>query len=441
MNLTGRAILGLDEFMLRLGHLTLLCEIAATHGGASHRFEKSIVRRFTESVLIEGEQKKFVAPYLVKKRLCIEVPPGEEVGELSGKFRYSDIGCSLDSANNMFDVFSISEGQSDAEIWLQDFLLSEPGVPSRVGGVAVAGRSGSKTGVSHLIDWGGFLNLFSKSGKLTPSGQLVVGQRKPTGERVPFNNPYVMTAEKIILAYEYLRADFDVFSKLIISLVDQSEKVSKADATKIFVNVVQEIAKEASVDKRLASRERQNLFSLLKDLERATKRGRKEIFATSTAWHRASSRFETLVDMGLLSKDDQGEKGKYEYTYFVTERLRRTAGSLQSANTMDEWFDAYFLDVVWDCVSSSNPVSPQTVLENVGAVASALQRPTAPIPLNSLALGLQVELAVKNQPFRFDAIVDGVRAVIASMPEKMRISGGTRDPRTQFVSVNIKKLA
>src|SRR5262245_37819474 len=95
--LEARMISGLDAFMLRLGHLKVLCRSACDVGGIWHRINRDASERLTTLVEYPHEWEPELANYLNRKRLCVVESNGEEEREDSSKkLRYPTIVVEVD---------------------------------------------------------------------------------------------------------------------------------------------------------------------------------------------------------------------------------------------------------------------------------------------------------------------------------------------------------
>ena len=62
----GRVLLGLDEFMLRLGHLKVLCGVAAQAGGSRSRVRRETVRTLTKPCVVpDGARIVWPGPMVI----------------------------------------------------------------------------------------------------------------------------------------------------------------------------------------------------------------------------------------------------------------------------------------------------------------------------------------------------------------------------------------
>jgi len=420
----GRALPGLDEFMLRLGHLTVLCQAAVENGGSAHRFEREAVERFTRLVQVPTESLSDVAAYLLAKRLCPTADQRASLDFDESEFRYPEIVIKCPS-----ELCTVEPWRPNGrvEIFWQDLCLAANGVPSRVGSITTNAKRGSKTGISHVIDWASMLDLVSSSGAPFVTAQLVAKFNSPAGRSA---NPYLLGNERLVFAFQILKSDFDVFSALAVSLSARAAALGKKEATEEYVRVVESIADAAERTKSISQRQRHNLFSLWKDLRRS---GRNSIIA-STAWHRAASRFETYVDLGFLRKGDSGEQERYAYKYHVTPRLQEIVRSLKSSKDAEAWLDDHLVNCVLGLKSSDETIEPEELLKFLPLVVEPLARPTSPLPIETLMLGLAWLFADLNRAVTLGAARRSIEGLAIKRPDIARLSTGTKS-RAEYISL------
>ena len=66
----GSVLPGLDEFMLRLGHLKVLCSVIAAGDGTWRRINRAAGELLNSQVPVDFDTDASVAEYLYRKRLC-----------------------------------------------------------------------------------------------------------------------------------------------------------------------------------------------------------------------------------------------------------------------------------------------------------------------------------------------------------------------------------
>ena len=121
ITLSGRMTPGLDEFMLRLGHLKVLSNIAAETGGSRRRVERAFAELLTGDSTAPANEIPALTEYLYRKRLCViraAMRHGQsEEEEDEQAVRYSDL---------------VIEQASDGSLLLSDGTY--PSLPPRYGG-------------------------------------------------------------------------------------------------------------------------------------------------------------------------------------------------------------------------------------------------------------------------------------------------------------------
>lgn len=437
---TGNVLLGLDEFKLRSGHLSLVCEIAKFEGGSSRRLASRLIDRLTQRVELTEADFNTVGEYLANKKLCVDL--GDEIGRAvpTHGYRYQDIGYRKTAVENSYVVESVPMSDKRPAVWFQDYCLAQRPVRSRVGAITDKGKAGSKTGISHILDWAQETDLVSRSGIVSPLGELIAHELRCGVHRVSFSNPYVLGPEIIPLSYAFVEADFDIFAQLIQSLSPITATLARQDATNLYIEAVLRLTDRAETAKNLSTTQTRPIYSLWRDLEKARKKTRRDDLHTKTAWHRASSRFETLTDLGFLSKTDAARDDRYQYRYRVTDKVRVAAESLNSLPTASEWFDKSFLDVVLGRDINPHPAPPDLLAAHLPPVVEALKRPTAPLPMIAVILGLAMQLSQTGCEYSMGGLRQGLRQLAVNQPTIARVSRGTRADSAGLISFDVARL-
>lgn len=441
--LQATILAGLDEFMLRLGHLSSLCALAADLRGTWARTERELSTALTESVAIPNELEQHVASYLRMKRLCAlqggagAAEPGEEP-----EYRYPGLIVVSDEAGDRL----LGENGEVPKVWWQDLCLASPEVRSRVGAVTVSkGKSGSKTGVSHLTDWAHLLNLATNSGELSAEGHLIASLGKLREDDRWLRNPYVVGTERLVFAHLLFSSDFDVFSRLVPNLLKQSAPIKRQVGAQVFARTISEIVDEAEDAKYLSGQQIYRITQHLRDLESAGKKGgvEKPIGSSSTAWHRAASRLESYVDLGLLEKGRNNANELYEYVYFPTPALQRAADALRESSppTGEAWLEEHLAFVLFDGTSFVEKLDPELLRSLVPAATAALNRPASVVPLSPIALGVVWLLRERGIDCSVATARRGLVDLAREHPELARLSRGSSGDRAEFISFTPKILA
>jgi hypothetical protein len=430
--LEGRAIAGLDEFMLRLGHLSAICRTATTDGGSAYRFERAIASNFSELVPVPTPLAPAFARYLREKGLCpVEATRSDkkQSPDDGTEYRYPGLRV-IDPAGPNETVVS-DRGEIVGQ-W-QDVSLSHPNVPSKVGAISFGGKKGSKTGLSHVLDWGGFLGLFNAAGSLTNFGQLI-GKYADIAD-TPQANPYVLGAEKLILGFLTVREDFDLFATLVNLLATETEVLRKADAMQLYMKAVTSLSDRAEKSHDLSQGRRQELFSLWREIK-PKRPGEDQI--TSTAWHRIAARLENFVDLGLLRKEFFEQ---YEYKYRITENLHRARGALETSTDAAGWIDRHLVDILIGTTASDEQIVIHDLELLLVKLLSVLSRAMSPLPLDVIANGLTALSLHGGAPITFGAARRSLENYAVQHPERARLSSGATTRRAEYISIDAASLA
>lgn len=435
--LQGRVALGLDEFMLRLGHLKVLCRVARETGGSVARIQREMAGVLTEETPIPPLLVPAVARYLREKHLCAIGSPigGSDVAETSRDFRYPDLWLDEDSDET---IHWNAEVLTEPRVWRQDFWLADPLVRSRVGGVTVhRGKAASKTGLSHIFDWAAILDVLTASGDLTPEGHLLANigmELLPTSS----SNPYVIGHDRILLAFLVVLADFDVFARFISGLTEAKAPIKKQEGIRCFAASIDALAGDAEVDRGITSSQQFRILQALRELDNAQTRLRraKGDESSSTAWHRTASRLESYVDLGLLEKGVHSEGERYQYLYYPTTLLTRAANTLKTATSLENWIAHALVSTFSSQEAIEQPVTADDVLPLLPKLGTLMRRSGSPLPIAALSVGVAMMLAEANRPASLAAIRSAIEGISARWPEKARLSRGSSGERAEFISID-----
>src|SRR5207302_1335962 len=158
----GRVAIGLDEFMLRLGHLSALTEIAADVGASRNRVLRAFAEWLTHLTPVLPGDYANLGTYLVRKKLARVAQSGREEKEPQTRARYAEYVIRLSSDGRVEDI--VPPAGEPITVWREDHLLADPRTPSKVGAVTVETRDiTNKSGVSHLIDWALALDVLDRN--------------------------------------------------------------------------------------------------------------------------------------------------------------------------------------------------------------------------------------------------------------------------------------
>lgn len=422
-------LFGLDEFMLRLGHLKVMCNVACEVGSSWFRIERETAKALTQPVRIASSDESSIAQYLKKKRLCpscdkLREKPNREVED----FRYPAL-CFEEEGEDLILRSAVHETQ----IWWQDWCLADNAVRSRVGAITVDAKAGSKTGISHVIDWAQLVNLITRAGDVSSIGRLITNLSKDAA------NPYVINFDAIPLAYVLLDADFDMFSRFAPNLLRADVPIRKRDATTLFATTLSELALEAREARYLSTGRKNVLYKNMRDLEGAARRAKKNLDATSTAWHRASSRLETYVDIGMLEKTPGGAHAKFEYVYYPTDALTRAVSTLEKAKDQREWLERHLIAALFASTNDTT-IAESELVQLLPEVIATLSRPTGPLPIETLCLGIAWIFAERRTPISLFAVRESIERLAHQRSDLARLSRGAFGDRAEFISIDIREL-
>ncbi len=437
IDVEGRVLPGLDEFMLRGGHLVVLTRVAHDMGASWRRIHREFAKVLSETVPVTVATNPDVAQYLAEKRLCRNTS-NEGTAYKEEKFRYPDLEIHR-LTNGHLEVRSVTPG-SEVRVTWQDRSLADHRVKSRVGAITWSAKAGSKTGLSHVMDWAQLLELANGAGQLSPTGRLMVTLTGATSVKYDHWNPYILGYERIFLASEYFRRDLDIFARLAPRLLE-CKRLTKAESQELFVCALTEASKDAEKSRSVSSRHRFELHQQLRDLERSARRSDKRIEETSTAWHRAASRLETYTDLGLLEKGNAGEKEKYQYVYYPNDQLKKAVDTLNNSSSADAWLYQHLSEVILGIQSTSEPLDSRSLLSDLSDIVRALSLPTTLLPIYCLTLGLVYLHARRGNSISLHQARDALEAFPSQEPNIARLARGREGTRAEFLSVNLRKVA
>ena len=425
--LVGAALTGLDEWMQRVGQLQIICA-AGTQAEGVHRLTRRTGEILSEPVALKPVDYDRFATFARHKRLA--PLSGKQSGR--AKSRYPHLAVRTDSHGDHLELL-----EAHAEVWAQDYWLSQTEVGSKTGGVTVSGRVGSNTGVDHLIQWAQKADLLTRVGQLTPLGYLLSGWDSGVEDGGERPNPYARSPFSLVAGFCLVRADLDIFSRFLPKLLTATPPFGKKEGARMFGEAVGEVADEADADLRLSSGRRRAVIEVRRDLERAARRSksRDDLGATATAWHRAVSRLEAYVDLGLLSKVHGQTSHSYKYKYVPTPILRTTADSLSAGLDALTWIEADF----FDCLAAPNasywePELPD-LLDMLPAAAAVLRRGRAPLPIDALGLWLVMAAESEDSKLTLAQARTRLRELAEAHSDRVRLMRGERGERAEFISL------
>jgi hypothetical protein len=369
--------------------------------------------------------------YLAEKELCRVV---EDEGSPSSDrdYRYPALTVSIQSGDHHL---SVAPGENKA-VWWQDLCLSSPDVRSRVGAVTInKGKSSSKTGLSHIMDWVRILNLATHSGELSAEGHLIASLGRFRAYEAWIRNPYVIGVEKIIYAYQLLSADLDVFQRLTHFLLAQNSPIRKQSGTLSLIKTVAQISEEAEHG-QLTTQQIYRLSQHIRDLDVQGERSAAEKATSgSTAWHRTASRLEMYVDLGLLEKGRGSARELYEYVYYPTHALHRAQEATEDTTVSgSDWVDKHLMWILFGGTRPASAASTADVLEAVPQAVNALGRAANVLPLSSLSLGISCILHDRDIACSIASIRNVLEGIAKENPSLARLSRGSSGERPEFIS-------
>jgi hypothetical protein len=440
IRLQGSGLLGLDEWMLRIGHLKVVAEAARQEGSGLRRVKECVKQILTERVVITHERYQEIGDYLCEKRLAQVADSADEfTQDPPASLRYPDIG--VLKRGNAATLVTI-DGQADNKnirIWQQDSWLASSDILSRTGAVSFEGKSGSKTGLDHVLDWALMADLIAKTGELTPEGELLANYH-PLGEGSSRVNPYAVSSDRMITGFQLVSRDVDVFSRFLCHLARfTSETITKSDGARLFAAAVSELCDEADKAHYLSSGQRYAIFEHLRDLEHAARRSRdrKEPGETSTAWHRASSRLETYVDLGILKKTGSRSDCRYKYQYYRSEHFDKLVTSMEELSEPRDWIEGPFFKLFTGCNDYAAALPVDEFKEALWQIRRLLSRPRAPLPISAVSLWIAVMGAERGLGTSVTAARRLIYETAISEPALLRLSRGGHGEREEYVSVRL----
>ena len=438
----GRVALGLDEFMLRLGHLNILAQLASSISGRPRRLERDFAELLTRPVAVGEDANERIANYLGEKRLCADSRKATDSEKRRTEYRYPrlEVSSSILDGDERLQVKSVTG--EPIEVWWQDYCLSSAEIESAVGAVTTGARMGSSTGVSHILDWGVILGILNRdfSGSLEAAILAGLGRGIESSDTA---NPFILSPEaKMVLSYLLFRADMDVFSRLVPRILEARQPIRKADGAKLFGAAVEALARDAENDPNALQRAQSIVFEQFKELKSAQRRKADEpLGSSSTAWHRASSRFESYVDLGFLTKRKGNETHRFEYVYYTTDLLHAICVSIDRHHSGIEWLEGAFIDFFGTPeVPATDRIDRDQLRKLLIPIAKLLGRPIQLFPIEALALGIAVLAPSIGVKVSIGSARLSLEELAREYPECARLSRGTVVTRPEFVSLDLERL-
>jgi hypothetical protein len=437
MRLSGNALVGVDEFMLRTGHLRVLAHIAAQFGGSRSKTERFMAEFLRDVVQIPADEA--TAQYLGTKHLCPVKGKDDRLttSDRKSRFRYPDVMLTEDVGR-----FSFASDLPSVTLTWQDAKLADSMVPSKVGAITTEAKSGSKTGLSHIFDWAEAIGLVSQSAQAGPIARIVATGVN-TAHKLPAANPYVPGPEHLPIAFLLITADADVFARFVCRLsrlTSDQFPLKKRDAARLFGSVVEQIDSESISAGYLTSSQRFRLSNLLRDLKTSAQRSRTGLGESSTAWHRTGSRLESYVDFGLLQKSVNSSKEKFEYIYYPTTRLQVAADQIEQSSTIEEWVGEFLTIVASDRGAESREYDDEEIRHLLKSVVETIKSPTSVLPLDAITLYAMEVALLKQKPSSYSYTRRQIEQFARNNEDVARLARGRSGRGAEFLTINTRTL-
>jgi len=442
MRLEGRIATGMDEFMLRLGHLKVLLDILATGSGNRQRLARRLAEDLTQLVPVSPGQLQDVGRYLAEKELSHVSSPDGTSKPPHPKARYKHLRVHLGSAGSIERVVDNHSG-GPVRIWFQDLAIADNRTRSKVGAVTTDREQlTNKSGVSHLIDWAVILGAANKRLGLTAVGRTLRSLCEKLGAEEALRgttNPYIIGAERVVFLWLLAQVDGDVLVRLLPALAGR-EEIVKGEAMEMMLSLAAAIQDDLNKNKNgTSSTALRALRSLKEDLGilLPSQRARRSK-PSSTVWHRISSRLEALTDVGLLEKTDtKGIRRHFEYYYRPTAALRVACDSLEGATSLHDWAANHIVDF------TAASLDVQLLNEGCEAElfdAALLTTGQTGIHIDSFAIAAATLALARGKRLTIGRARQALEDLATRRPEIARLSRGYVGSGAEFASVIVSKL-
>lgn len=441
MKLEGRIATGLDEFMLRLGHLKVLLDLLATGSGNRQRLARRLAEELTQLVAVPPAQMQDVGRYLANKELS-HVTSWEGTSKSPRpKARYKHLRVHL-SVDGGIERIVDDRSSSPARIWFQDLAIADSRTRSKVGAVTTDREQiTNKSGVSHLIDWAVILGVATKRLGLTTVGRTLKSLRDKVESDEAHGgtrNPYVIGAERVVFLWLLAQVDGDVLIRLLPVLAG-SDEIVKSEAMEMMLSLAAAIQDDLNKNRNgMSNTGLRVLRSLKEDLGTLMPSRARRSKPSSTVWHRISSRLEALTDVGLLEKTDkQGVPHHFEYYYRPTAALRVACDSLRDAVSIQDWAANHIVDFT--------ATSLGVELTNDGCEpelfdAALLTTGQTGIHIDSFAIAAGTLALARGKRLTIARARQALEDLATRHPEIARLSRGYVGSGAEFASVIVSKL-
>lgn len=437
MKIDGRFAAGLDEFMLRLGHLKVLAEILPSMAGNRQRLSRRLAEELSRPVPIGSEALQDVGNYLVRKELAQVKLPDGSLKAAHPKARYQNIIVELSPSNVVERIVSANGGAPT--LWFQDRGIADHRTRSKVGAVTINREQiTNKSGVSHLVDWAVIIGVANKRLGLTSLGRTLRAANKALNDKERDVNPYLLGPERLIFGWSLALVDGDVLARLV-PLLARVTTVAKSDAVHLMMEVMDRLQKDAIGQAGgPGSTALKSVRMAKEDIGLLPVRARGRGASPSTVWHRVSSRLETLVDLGFLEKSTPaGEPKHFDYYYRITPALLEANERLSESESITTWAGEHLAALVASTLGITAGDSDSG--EEMLAAAALVAGPTG-IHIDSFAL-LSATLALhRGKMLSVAEARRSLETLAIRRPDIARLSRGYSGPRAEFASVLLPKL-
>jgi hypothetical protein len=336
--------------------------------------------------------------------------------------KYPSLSVLVDGGN-----YLLTSTEPTVEIEWQDVMLALPRVGSRVGAISISAKSGSKTGLSHITDWAQLFDLLDNNGRVTPLGKLLV-MAWQLGEDP---NPYAQNPAILVIGYVLFLKDGDLLAELLPILSKLPRPFGKSMCRRAYVDALQAVCAGLENSRSASSSMSFQVFQQLRDLERAASRADTPVHEHSTAWHRAASRVESLVDIGILEKASEAET--YQYSYRPTLGLERSIASLREATDLHAWVEDYLVEIVFGPSNSQAP-EPEELAQDVTEIAKGLALATTLLPIDCLLLGITCRRARAGKYCSLSQLRAAIQALPTALPQMASLAQGRHGSRAEYLS-------
>lgn len=430
---------GLDEFMLRLGHLKVLLHAANEVGGNWTKITKEAGNLLTYPVNIEKSSNEYLITYLLKKNLCPVIKGGQDQND-SKKYKYPNIRILVNKDKKPSISFK-EDDDSSRLIWWQDYCLAQQDISSRTGPISTIARKGSsRTTFSHICDWAKLLDLTSAGGDISIEGRFIISISGPGENSHKCWNPYNLGFEKLVFATLYFKKDLDLFSSLGRKLLECDGKIGMKKCRQLFVSALLEIVDEAKNSRSITSPQKFSIYQQYKDLERAAKKSKKDVGETSTAWHRVSSRVESYVDFGFLTKQRGDVDARHEYSYFTTDSLDKAISAINNCKTGEQWIEEALVSCVLNCEYTQFTLSNDEILGDLLHVINHIALPSQKYPIDLLAQALIISNAERGTIISIGNVRESIERFAETRSDIARLSRGRHGQRAEYISIDTRKI-